>query len=405
MIKPKTDTSPIDRLQHLRQTVESNFRDQFGHEPTVIAAAPGRVNLIGEHIDYNDGFVLPMAVERYVVMAAAPSNDVARTTANAISLSQHGIQQVPLRPTSPSIPGWGRYLEGVLAGFNELGAEVPAFDAVIGSDIPSGGGLSSSAALEVATATTLESLSGMPITATQKALLCQTAEHNFAGVPCGIMDQFSSVFGEPNALMLLDCRSQEIESVPFLAHDVSILITNSNVSHELADGEYGRRRMECDSALKKINLTGWREITLETLESKHELLTTTEYDRSEHVITETQRTLDAVEAFRNGDWKLAGELMYASHASLRNQYQVSCDELDLLVDAAQAIGIEGGVFGARMTGGGFGGCIVSLVSTEYADSVIESIHEQYKTATGIDANSFASRPAQGAHLLLPLGQN
>ncbi len=200
---------------------------------------PGRVNLIGEHIDYNDGFVLPMAIERYVVIAAAPSDDSSSRRATFYSSDLRECVDVQLaRASTPTLSGWGRYVEGVVSGFFASGYETPPLQAVIGSSVPTGGGLSSSAALEVATATMLEGITNRRLDPVAKALLCQRAEHDFAGVPCGIMDQFSSVFGRPDELMLLDCNSQEIKPVAFHCDDVSVLITNSNVKHELAGGEY-----------------------------------------------------------------------------------------------------------------------------------------------------------------------
>ena len=380
--------------------VEHDFRSRFSRSPSCIVAAPGRVNLIGEHIDYNDGFVLPMAIERYVTIAAAPSDDhQANPLATFYSMNQQAAATVPLdRALMPS-PGWVTYLEGVIAGFQERGVVVPTFDAVICSTVPLGGGLSSSAALEVAAATLLEVLTQTSLPPTEKALLCQQAEHNFAGVPCGIMDQFSSVFGERNELMLLDCRSQQIQAVPFATDDITVLITNSNVKHELTGGEYAERRAQCDVALFKLNQSTWRDVTMDRLESRRDVLSDTEYRRARHVVSETARTVAAAAAFRSGDWTRVGELMYASHASLREDYEVSCGELDTLVELAKEIGVRGGVIGSRMTGGGFGGCTVSLVRTDNVAAIGERLAAQYEVKTGIKPHCFASRPARGAHVI------
>ncbi len=294
--------------------------------------------MIGEHIDYNDGFVLPMAIERYVAIAASPGEDADNPgpAANIYSVNLDEDVQLALgEPGEPGTPTWSSYVEGVLAGFMERGQAIPSFDAVISSNVPLGGGLSSSAALEVATATLLEAMLGQVLPPVDKALLCQRAEHRFAGVPCGIMDQFSSVFGENDALILLDCRSQEIESVPFLSNDVSVLITNSNVKHELTGGEYAQRRAQCDAALKKLDIASWRDVTREHLEACRDRLEEVEYRRARHVVSEIERTTKAAEAFRAGQWEAAGELMYQSHSSLRDDYEVSCEELDLLVDLAR----------------------------------------------------------------------
>jgi len=367
----------------------------------VVVAAPGRVNLIGEHIDYNDGFVLPLAIERYVVMATAlPENESSHSSIRIHSLN---LAETELIPTDQSIQpgrqGWVRYVEGVIAGFVELGENILAFDAVIGSNVPVGGGLSSSAALEVATATLLEQVTGHSLGLKEKALLCQLAEHRFAGVPCGIMDQFSSVFGKVDELMLIDCRSLVIESVPFDFGEISVLITNSNVKHELTGGEYRERRSQCASALSKLDQASWRDVTVGQLEQRRDALTEIEFRRARHVVTEIERTIAVSHAFRSGDWEMVGKLMFASHSSLRDDYDVSCPELDRLVQIASSIGKQDGVLGSRMTGGGFGGCTVSLVCTKQLETVISSLTKQYESATGISPFCFASRPARGAHVI------
>ena len=380
--------------------MESEFRSRFGRVPSVVAAAPGRVNLIGEHIDYNNGFVLPMAIERYVIVAAAPCSDSSQEHATFYSSDLHESKDIPISASSgPTCSGWGRYIEGVIAGFVSGSRDVPPLEAVIGSSVPSGGGLSSSAALEVATATMLEGIASHQIEPLEKALLCQHAEHAFAGMPCGIMDQFSSVFGMPGELMLLDCMSQEIQTVPFRDEEVSVLITNSNVKHELTGGEYAERRRQCESALEKLGLSSWRDVTLAELGLARGRLTDNELACGRHVVSEISRTVDAAKAFAKGQWTSVGELMYSSHESLQKDFRVSCDELDALVRIACEIGLEGGVYGARMTGGGFGGCIVTLVHSDCADAVRERILTQYENKTGVQGSSFASRPALGAHLI------
>ncbi len=389
-------------LTELRDRVDREFQAQFSRPATVIAAAPGRVNLIGEHIDYNDGFVLPMAIERYVVIAAAPAADASRPSATVYSTNLHETADIPLgNSQAATLDNWGRYLEGVVAGFAEQGIPVPPFDAVIGSNVPHGGGLSSSAALEVATATLVESLTDHTLEPLQKALLCQQAEHRFAGVPCGIMDQFSSVFGQPDHLMLIDCRSQQYDTVPFDADGISVLITNSNVKHELSGGEYAARRNECDQALRKLNQKTWRNVSLEDVLNAGSSLSDIELRRARHVVTEIARTIQAAEAFRDSDWDAVGQLMYASHESLRDDFEVSCRELDQLVEIAIELGTESGVLGSRMTGGGFGGCTVSLVRDHALPEVIQSLTSRYQSATGVTPSCFSSRPALGAHLIQP----
>ena len=394
-------TVAYSSLAALNERVESSFQQQFGRPASVVVAAPGRVNLIGEHIDYNDGFVLPLALERYVLVAAAPrEGDSSSSSIQLHSMELSETETICLdEAIRPGRQGWVSYIEGVLAGFIELGESIPAFDAVIGSTVPVGGGLSSSAALEVSTATLLEQLTGRKIEQLEKALLCQKAEHQFAGVPCGIMDQFSSVFGQADELMLIDCRSQEVEAVPFDSSDISVLITNSNVKHELTGGEYAKRRSECDSALKKLAQTTWRDVAFEDVEQAADALSDAEFRRARHVVSEISRTMQAAEAFRGSDWETAGRLMYASHDSLRDDYEVSCRELDVLVEIASELGKEGGVIGSRMTGGGFGGCTVSLVNNENLDSVMDALMSRYEATTGIKPHCFSSRPARGAHVI------
>ena len=395
-----TSLPAAEQFIELRQRVEAEFQFRFGYVPSVVAAAPGRVNLIGEHVDYNHGFVLPMAIERYVIIAAAPSSNPSKEHATFYSSDMQESIDVPIGVSSgPTCSGWGRYLEGVIAGFVSGGCNVPPFDAVIGSSVPRGGGLSSSAALEVATATMLEGITGQQLEPLEKAILCQRAEHEFAGMPCGIMDQFSSVFGMPNELMLLDCISQEIQVVPFRDENVSVLITNSNVKHELATGEYAERRRQCESALAELGLLSWRDVTLADLDSARSRLTNDELACGRHVVTEIGRTLDAAKAFANGQWALVGELMYSSHESLQKDFRVSCAELDTLVRIAREIGSEDGVYGSRMTGGGFGGCSVTLVRSGRAKAVRERILMQYENETGVQGSSFTSRPAIGTHLV------
>lgn len=395
---PKTQCVDLKRLV---ESTKIQFKAKYGWDADLVVAAPGRVNLIGEHIDYNDGFVLPMALERHVIIAASMNLLRSPTSIRLHSINLGESQTIELRePMESGRQGWVCYVEGVIAGFLERGAVVPAFDAVFGSTVPLGGGLSSSAALEVATATLLEQLTGRQLEPREKALLCQQAEHRFAGVPCGIMDQFSSVFGQAGELMLIDCRSAEIEHVPFDSSEISVLITNSNVKHELTGGEYATRRSECDLALGKLGHSTWRNVTLDDLEKRRNVLTDAEFRRARHVVTEISRTIEAAKAFRGNDWDAVGQLMYASHDSLRDDYEVSCRELDFLVEIARKLGQRNGVIGSRMTGGGFGGCTVSLVENKKLNSVIESLKSQYESETGIKPNCFSSQPGRGAHVIV-----
>lgn len=386
-------------LSELKHHTASAFQRIFGRQARWIAAAPGRVNVIGEHTDYNDGFVLPMAIDRYTVIAAAPSGNpkqvVLRSGANeqpiSIDLS---------RALTPAPKGaWWNYPLGVVAGFVRIQAMPAGFDAYIHSTVPLGGGLSSSAALEVATATLIEAISCHRLDPVEKALLCQKAEHEFAGMPCGIMDQFVSVMGRKDHLLLLDCKSRETELVPLLDPHVSLLITNTNVKHELTGGEYAQRRAQCEQAAKTLGVASLRSADMALLDSHKTKLDPVAFKRARHVISEINRTTQAAKEIKAGDWEATGRLMYASHASLRDDYEVSCAELDAVVDLARNIGISGGVFGCRMTGGGFGGCTVALVQTDKVDSISKELAEGYQARTSITPSLFVSRPADGATLL------
>jgi galactokinase len=376
----------------------SRYEKQFGGAPRWVVAAPGRVNIIGEHIDYSDGFVLPMALDRYTVIAAGPAaGDRAKLRS---AMAEDEITISVSEPQRHATSGhWSNYAAGVLAGFCSRGTRLSGFQAAIGSDVPVGGGLSSSAALEVATATLVEAMTGKSLEPVAKALLCQRAEHEFAGVPCGIMDQFASVMCRADHLMRLDCRSRGIEQIPLTDPGITVLIINSNVKHELSGGEYAERRAQCEGAAKALGIGSLRDATPDQLEAGRSRMSSVEYRRARHAIGEIARTVDAAQAIRAGDWPRVGRLMYASHDALRDDYEVSCPELDVLVEAARAIGPGGGVIGSRMTGGGFGGCTVSLVETAKAEQVAGKIAEAYRRETSIEPTVLTSRPSRGAHVV------
>jgi len=386
-------------LNELASYTAQQFAKNYGRAPRWIVAAPGRVNVIGEHTDYNDGFVLPTAIERYTVMAA--------------DLSADGKEVVYIRDTSgaepafidcsvpvkPGPPKWSNYVRGVIAALLERGIKSGGLDVLLHSNLPIGGGLSSSAALETCTATLLETVTGKQIDPLEKALLCQQAEHEFAGVPCGIMDQFISILGRENHLLLLDCRSHQTEFVPMMDPSVTLLIINTNVKRRLDAGEYAKRRRQCEIAAKILGVPSLRDANAEQLEDAKSKISGVTFRRARHVIGEIERTLLAAEGIRALNWPTVGNLMYASHASLRDDYEVSCTELDAVVEAAEAIGVKGGVYGCRMTGGGFGGCAVALIKTDQAETIAKSIAAAYKTKTGLDATIFASRPAAGVTVI------
>jgi len=404
-------------LKELTDHTSQQFAKAFGRPPRWIVAAPGRVNVIGEHTDYNDGFVLPMAIEFYTVMAAdcgtgvspvssPPTNGQdARATAGKASFSifdtlfKETVQIEVSKPVLRGEPKWSNYMRGVIAGFQRRGEKIPALDVLLHSTVPLGSGLSSSAALEVSTATLLEVATGKKIDPVEKALLCQKAEHEFAGMPCGIMDQFISVMGRKNHLLLLDCRSRQTELVPLDDPSVAVLIVNTNVKHELTGSEYPTRRRQCETAAKILGVPSLRDATADALEAARGKMDLVVYRRARHVIGEIERTVHAAEGVRASNWPTVGQLMYASHRSLRDDYEVSCAELDAVVEIAEGIGVKGGVYGCRMTGGGFGGCCVALVKAEAVDAISKRIAADYRKQIGIEATIFVSRPAAGATVI------
>lgn len=385
-------------LSNLISEAKSGLKNTFDKQPSVIAAAPGRVNLIGEHIDYCDGFVLPFALEQNIIIAAVPNDS--NTVRIASSLGGDPVEIDVSGEIPEAEPKWANYPRGVMHYFRkETGCTLPGFDAYITSNVPSGGGLSSSAAFELATATLLEGLTGITLETKAKALLCQKAEHNYAHCPCGIMDQFASAFGQQDRLVMIDCQSGEPSLVPFENPDLTVIVANTCVEHELSDGGYASRRKATEDGLQIIGKSSWRDVTAEDVDAARAQMGDNVYRRGRHVVGEIQRTIDAAEALKNSDFQILGELMYASHASLRDDFEVSCEELDIMVEIARTIGKDGGVIGSRMTGGGFGGSTVTLCESSRADDIVANMHSQYLDQTGITPEIFISRPGQGARLI------
>ena len=387
---------------NLVTSVEASFESKFKRQARWIAAAPGRVNLIGEHTDYNGGFVFPMAIERSTVLAADEREEATGGNVEITIYSENLGDTQTLKILDNTIEktgDWADYIAGIFVGFLNLGIQFKSIDIALGSNVPIGGGLSSSAALEVSVATLLEAVTGKTLSPIEKVLLCQKAEHEFPGVPCGIMDQFVSVNGKKNHLLLLDCNSQQAEEVPFTSDEYSILIINSNVKHSLTSGEYSKRRAECEIAAEILNVDTLRQASMVQLEESASKMDPIVFRRARHVIGEIERTQQAALAMKAGDWATVGELMLASHNSLRDDYEVSCKELDVLVELMMELGGSKGVVGTRMTGGGFGGCTVSVVPTRKADDLIAGVSQRYIEKIGIEPDIFTTRPAKGAQMI------
>ncbi len=383
-------------LDSLAKSARDDLTEHLGATSKIIASAPGRVNLIGEHIDYCDGFVMPFAIQRYIVIAAAPNNSTEARIATTIDPEPVTIDLAA--DQSPGSPKWANYIRGVIQGFRKKGIRIPGFDAFIVSSIPVGAGLSSSAALECATASLLEALADTRLDTRELALLCQKAEHDFAHVPCGIMDQFASAFGAENHLVLIDCQSGEPELVPFEEPSLTVLVANTRVHHELSDGAYAQRRKNTEDALAILGKHSWRDVDMSNVEKAWDQLGDPVNRRARHVVSEIARTTAAAEALRSNDFDSLGDLMAASHDSLRDDFEVSCPELDLMVEIARSIGRDGGVIGSRMTGGGFGGSTVTLCESAKAADIARELSTRYEAETNIKPEIFATRPSRGAHV-------
>jgi len=339
-----------------------------------LASAPGRVNLIGEHVDYCDGFVLPAVIGLHNWMAATPRPD------DKIVVATEDGQRAEITP-QPDAEKWANYLRGVLAGFLKAGARPPGLDVRIASTLQQGAGLASSAALCVAFASLLETACGAALKPDAKARLCQDAEA-FAGVPSGCMDQLAAVHGRPGHALLIDCRSREVEHIPL--SDAALLIINTGVKHDLADGKYAERRAETEEAARLLGVLSLRDTTREILEAGR--LPEPLHRRARHVISEIERTQRCAEALRAGDYNRAGLLMNASHDSLRDDFEVSCPELDSVAAFTQG---QTGVYGCRMTGGGFGGCCVALVQRECLPAVRDVLDAFGRESPGSGAGVIA----------------
>lgn len=378
------------------------FKALYGQAPDWVVRAPGRVNLIGEHIDYNGGPVLPMAIEREVVAAARRRDDrILRIASVGSSKEYRG--SLPVKKSDEV--SWANYPLGVMAEFEKLGVELPGLEILYESDVPLGAGLSSSAAMEVATAEILKAAAGVDLSPMETALLAQRAENRFVGVSCGLMDQAASACTVRSKLLLLDCGSRIYEQVDFPSDSITVVIAHSGVRRGLSTSAYNRRRSECDEALRLIH-SGTGEsysnlcsVPREVFESEAKNLPEVLVRRARHVIGETERVHRAVEFLRTGDPEGAGKLLNESHFSLRDDYEVSCPELDALTELCRDFE---GVFGSRLTGAGFGGCTVTLTRPERAGELIEMLRWDYYEERGLEPLAFASLPAQGVEVVFRL---
>lgn len=374
----------------------SSFKAQFGKAPEWVSHAPGRVNLIGEHVDYNDGFVLPAAIDRRLCIASAPaySNEIQIYSEQEDELLCFSLDHPHARSGR-----WTDYVLGVFEAARGQSKSPVGLLLSICSDVPSGAGLSSSAALEMAVATLIEEAWGVVMNPVQKALMCQAVESDFVGMPCGIMDQFIVGLGRKDHLLKIDCQNFSHKLIRVDEEFPQILIINSNVKHSLTDGGYASRRAQCDSALAKLKAKSWRSVTMQMLDQSKVELDEIEFRRGKHVVTEIQRTQMASDCVKNGDIPLLASLLYDSHASLRHDFEVSCPELDWIVDRMKAMGEDHGIYGCRMTGGGFGGCAVSLVKPESVNNVIQALALDYEKTFGISADFLTTKPADGCQLV------
>ena len=370
-----------------------HFETLFGHRPVTLSRSPGRVNLIGEHVDYQGGFVMPIALDRYLEMAARP------ITKPEIRLWSSSVNRSPLRvPIEGLQPlqgddSWANYVLGVAAQYIAKESNIVGFEAVIAGDLPIGAGLSSSAALESITALTIEQLNGFDHPPRDRALLCQAAEHHFAGVPCGIMDQLIVNEGVLGHALMIDCETLSLTPVA-LPDGLSVVIVNSGIRHALADSEYKKRRTDCESASTILGVRSLRHTTLPQIIESQNQLGNRLFRRARHIVTENARVKAFANALINDDTPAISHLMADSHKSLRDDYEVSCNELDTLVSLASDLG----AVGTRMTGGGFGGSTINLVHSTQANDFCTAICEAYSRKSGSIVDAFVIKPVGAAEV-------
>jgi galactokinase len=377
--------------------VAREFELRFGGEPRV-SRAPGRVNLIGEHTDYNDGFVMPAALEFATLVAAAPRAD---RRLRVYSLNLEAMGELDLdAPGAAGRHDWSDYVFGAAVMLERSGRRLKGADLVVSTDVPLGAGLSSSAALEVSAAHALLAAAGLEFEPVAIAKICQQAENDYVGMRCGIMDQYVSACGVKGNALLIDCRSLESRNVP-IAPNLRLLIANSNVRHQHAGGEYNARREACEEGVRLLRpalgpIAALRDVTMSELEANRERLPDLVFRRCRHIVTENARVLDAERTLKSGDFVACGRAMNASHASMRDDFEITCPEIDFLAELAQR---TEGVYGSRMTGGGFGGCTVSLVEASAVERVSRILVDGYRAGCGREAEVFVCSPSDGAGLV------
>jgi len=378
----------------VKDTVLQTFHDRFGNAPSLLSRAPGRVNLIGEHTDYNDGFVMPAAIDRAVFVAARPRTDtrVHLVSADFDSEVTFSLDQLD----DPDLPAWSKYPRGALWWLIEQNVDVPGMDAVISGDIPLGSGLSSSAAVELAVIELGLALAGAKMSQVEKALGGVTVEHDFIGMPCGVMDQMASAMGIAQHALLIDCRSLKTSRIP-VPKGVSIVIMFTAKHRGLVDSEYALRREQCESAAEMLGVQALRDATMAQLEAAKAKLGDVLYRRARHIISENDRVQTMVAALRDDDLTAVGQALRASHASLRDDYEVSCKELDVISDLANA---QPGCYGARMTGAGFGGSAVALVQDDAVEAFVEAVGPAYTRQTGLTPSIYVTQAADGSGVTL-----
>jgi len=378
--------------EDIRERVVRAFAEQHGTAPTFLVRAPGRVNLIGEHTDYNEGFVLPMAIPWAVWIALRPSPD---ETVSALSLDFEGPIRFSARRPERGGPKWGEYLKGVAWALGEAGLRVAGWEGTVGGNVPIGAGLSSSAAMEVAAARAFTAVSEVEWDPARMALLAQKAENGWVGVRCGIMDQMISAAGREGHALLIDCRTLALRHLP-LPPGARVVVIDSGVRRGLVDSAYNERREQCELAARTLGRKALRDVSRTEFETRSGELPAATMRRARHVITEIGRTLQAADALSSGDVAGFGRLMSESHASLRDDFEVSTPELDRLVDLAS---VDPSCYGARMTGAGFGGCIVALVRAEAAERLARRVCQDYARSSGRQPAAYLCEAAEGATLL------